>query len=216
MHVKFNQKKGIELMQKHFTFLVVVFLVMSGCSASNESNTTQSTDQSSATSSTVESSEKKETTVVVLETNQGNIELKLFADIAPLAVENFTTHVKNGYYNGLIFHRVIKDFMIQGGDPTGTGTGGESIWKKDFADEFAPNVVFDRPMLLAMANRGPGTNGSQFFITTKPTPWLNGRHTIFGEVVSGQDVVKKIENVKVVPRISKPLEEQKIIKAYIK
>ncbi|OHE04006.1 MAG: peptidylprolyl isomerase, partial [Sulfurimonas sp. RIFCSPLOWO2_12_FULL_36_74] len=116
---------------------------------------------------------------VVLETNQGNIELELFPEVAPLAVENFTTHVKNGYYNGLIFHRIIKDFMIQGGDPSGTGRGGESIWKKDFKDEFT-NKMFERAGVLAMANRGSHTNGSQFFITTAPTPWLNGRHTIFG------------------------------------
>jgi len=110
-------------------------------------------------------------TIVVLETNVGNIELKLYPEVAPLAVENFTTHVKNGYYNGLIFHRVIKGFMIQGGDPTGTGRGGESIWKKSFKDEFGSNVVFDKPFLLAMANSGPKTNGSQFFITLAPTGW---------------------------------------------
>ncbi|OHD99973.1 MAG: peptidylprolyl isomerase, partial [Sulfurimonas sp. RIFCSPLOWO2_02_FULL_36_28] len=120
---------------------------------------------------------------VVLETNQGNIELELFPEVAPLAVENFTTHVKNGYYNGLIFHRIIKDFMIQGGDPSGTGRGGESIWKKDFKDEFT-NKMFERAGVLAMANRGSHTNGSQFFITTAPTPWLNGRHTIFGQVTA--------------------------------
>jgi len=154
--------------------------------------------------------------IVVLETTVGNIELKLYPKVAPLAVENFMTHAKNGYYNGLIFHRVIKGFMIQGGDPTGTGRGGESIWKKDFKDEFAPNVVFDKPFLLAMANRGPTTNGSQFFITLAPTPWLNGKHTIFGEVIKGQDVVKKIENVDVSRGANKPLFDQKIIKAYIK
>jgi len=154
--------------------------------------------------------------IVVLETNVGKIELKLYPKVAPLAVENFTTHVKNGYYNGLIFHRVIKGFMIQGGDPTGTGRGGESIWKKNFEDEFAPNVVFDRPFLLAMANRGPKTNGSQFFITLAPTNWLNGKHTIFGEVVKGKEVVQKIENVDVSRGSNKPLFDQKIKRAYIK
>jgi peptidylprolyl isomerase len=154
-------------------------------------------------------------TVVVLETNVGKIELKMYPEVAPLAVENFTTHVKNGYYNGLIFHRIIKGFMIQGGDPTGTGRGGESIWKKDFKDEFAPNVVFDRPMLLAMANRGPVTNGSQFFITLAPTPWLNGKHTIFGEVISGEQVVRKMENVST-GRGDRPMFDQMIKKAYIK
>jgi len=153
--------------------------------------------------------------IVVLETNVGKIELKLFPKAAPLAVENFVTHVKNGYYNGLIFHRVIKGFMIQGGDPTGTGRGGESIWHKEFKNEYAPNLVFDRPFLLAMANHGPNTNGSQFFITVAPAPWLNGGYTIFGEVVAGQETVKKIENV-TTGRGDRPLFDQKIIKAYIK
>jgi len=152
---------------------------------------------------------------VVLETTQGNIELEMEPKIAPKAVENFTKHVADGYYNGTIFHRVIKGFMIQGGDPTGTGRGGESIWKKDFADEFAPNVTFDKPFILAMANRGPNTNGSQFFITTAATPHLNGGYTIFGKVIAGQDVVRKIENTKTAA-MDRPVKEQKIIKAYIK
>ncbi|RUM61522.1 MAG: peptidylprolyl isomerase [Sulfurimonas sp.] len=154
---------------------------------------------------------------VVFETTQGTLEFKLFDDIAPKAVENFTTHVKNGYYNGLIFHRIIKDFMIQGGDPTGTGRGGESIWKKDFADEFTPGMTFDKAGILAMANRGPHTNGSQFFITTAPTPWLNGHHTIFGEVVNGMDTLNKLNNVATNKRQGdRPLQEQRIIKAYVK
>ena len=164
----------------------------------------------------IKKSNVKAAPIVVLETNVGNIELKLYPKVAPLAVENFTTHVKNGYYNGLIFHRVIKGFMIQGGDPTGTGMGGESIWKKSFKDEFAPNVVFDKPFLLAMANSGPSTNGSQFFITLAPTSLLNGKHTIFGEVVKGQEVVQKIENVTVSRGNNKPLYKQMIKKAYIK
>lgn len=153
--------------------------------------------------------------IVVLETNAGTIELKLYPKVAPLAVENFITHVKNGYYNGLIFHRVIKGFMIQGGDPTGTGMGGESIWKKEFVNEYAPNVVFDKPYLLAMANHGANTNGSQFFITTVATPHLNGGYTIFGEVVSGQDVVRKIENTKTA-RADRPVENQTMIKVTVK
>lgn len=154
--------------------------------------------------------------VVVFETNVGKIELKLYPKVAPLAVENFTTHVKNGYYNGLTFHRIIKGFMIQGGDPEGTGRGGESIWKKPFKDEFANNVVFDKPFLLAMANSGPKTNGSQFFITLAPTGWLNGKHTIFGEVVKGQNIVRKMENVSVSPGNNVPMFKQVIKKAYIK
>ncbi len=153
--------------------------------------------------------------IVVLETNQGKIEIQTRPDVAPKAVENFVTHAKNGYYNGVIFHRVIKGFMIQGGDPTGTGRGGESIWGKVFENEYKPNVVFDKPFIVAMANAGPNTNGSQFFITVAPTPWLNGGYTIFGEVIKGQDVVKKIENTKT-DRGDRPVVEQKIIKAYIK
>ena len=153
--------------------------------------------------------------IVVLETNSGKIELKMYLKKAPLAVENFVTHVKNGYYNGLIFHRVIKGFMIQGGDPTGTGRGGTSIWKKEFKNEYAPNLTFDKPFLLAMANHGPNTNGSQCFITVAPTPWLNGGYTIFGEVISGQKIVRGIENVDVAPN-DRPLLEQVIKKAHIK
>ena len=156
--------------------------------------------------------------VAVFKTNVGTIEIKLFPEVAPKTVENFTTHIKNGYYNGLIFHRVISGFMVQGGDPTGTGRGGESIWKKDFKDEFKPNVVFDRPYILAMANRGRNTNGSQFFITLAPTPHLNGMHTIFGEVIKGKDIVEKIGAVTTSGNRSgnKPLFDQKIIKASIK
>ncbi len=151
--------------------------------------------------------------IATLETSKGNIKIELRADLAPKAVENFVTHSKSGYYNGLIFHRVIKDFMIQGGDPTGTGAGGESIWGKPFEDEFAPNAVFDKAGILAMANRGPNTNGSQFFITTVVTYHLNGRHTIFGYVKEGFDIVKKIENVETNGRYegNKPLEDVKII-----
>jgi peptidylprolyl isomerase len=153
--------------------------------------------------------------IVVLETNAGNIELKMYPKAAPLAVENFTTHVKNGYYNGIIFHRVIKGFMIQGGDPTGTGMGGESIWKRDFVNEYAPNLVFDKPFLLAMANRGPKTNGSQFFITVAPTPWLNGHYTIFGVVKEGMDTVYNISKTPT-GRRDRPIKTIKILKAEIK
>ena len=154
---------------------------------------------------------------VILETTQGKIELELFPDIAPLAVENFLTHVKNGYYNGIAFHRIIKGFMIQGGDPTESGRGGESIWHKPFKDEFK-NKTFNKIGVLAMANAGPHTNGSQFFITTAKTPWLNGRHTIFGQVVGSMDALKKLDNVATLGRRGgdRPLERQEIIKAYIK
>jgi len=162
---------------------------------------------------------KKENAVanptVVFETNQGNIELKLYPEYAPKTVENFLGLVNKKYYNGIIFHRVIKGFMLQGGDPTGTGMGGESFWGGKFNDEFSDKISFDRKGLLAMANAGPNTNGSQFFITVAPTPWLNGHHTIFGEVVSGYDVVTKIEDTPK-GRNDKPVQDQIIIKAYVK
>lgn len=155
---------------------------------------------------------------VILETTQGNIELELYPDIAPLAVENFTTHVKNGYYNGIAFHRIIRNFMIQGGDPTESGRGGESIWKKPFKDEYK-NKTFNKVGILAMANAGPHTNGSQFFITTAQTPWLNGRHTIFGQATAASmSTIQKLNNVPTMGRRGgdRPLERQEIIKAYIK
>lgn len=128
----------------------------------------------------------------IIKTNKGEIKLNLFSDVAPVTVLNFITLAKTGYYNGLKFHRVIEDFMIQGGDPTGTGTGGPGY---QFGDEFKEGVVFNKKGLLAMANAGPNTNGSQFFITHVPTEWLNYKHTIFGEVVSqkDQDVVDSIK-----------------------
>ena len=151
---------------------------------------------------------------VILETTQGSITFDLFADVAPKTCENFTTHCKNGYYNGVIFHRIIEQFMIQGGDPTGTGRGGESIWGKNFEDECAHDLKFDKAGILAMANAGPGTNGSQFFITTAATPWLHMNHTIFGEVTEGMDVIKKLEGVKK-GVADRPINEQKIISATI-
>lgn len=152
--------------------------------------------------------------VLILETNQGNIEVTLKPDVAPKACENMIRLVEKGYYNGVIFHRVIKDFMIQGGDPTGTGRGGESVWGKPFEDEVESSVVFDKSGILAMANAGPGANGSQFFMTTAPTPWLNMKHTIFGEVTAGYEVVQKIESAKTGPQ-DRPVEEQKILRMYL-
>ncbi len=151
----------------------------------------------------------------VIETSMGTITCRLFEKQTPKTVANFVglaegtkewtdtktgKKVKKKLYDGLIFHRVIPDFMIQGGDPLGTGAGGPGY---QFEDEIVSSLVFDKPGKLAMANAGPGTNGSQFFITTVPTPWLNGHHTIFGEVVSGQDVAVKISNVKCKEVVSK-------------
>jgi peptidylprolyl isomerase len=153
---------------------------------------------------------------VVFETNQGVIEIGLMPTIAPKACENFTKLVEKGYYNGTIFHRVIKGFMLQGGDPEGTGAGGSSIWGKPFEDEVSPKVKFDREGLLAMANRGSGTNGSQFFITTGKPSHLNMKHTIFGEVLAGMDVVKKIDATPTSKPQNRPTEDQKIQKAFVK
>lgn len=153
--------------------------------------------------------------IAVLETTQGTIEIKLMPEAAPKTCENFTGLIEKGYYDGIIFHRVIKDFMLQGGDPTGTGMGGESLWGGKFEDECSPDQTFNRKGLLAMANAGPNTNGSQFFITTVECPWLNMRHTIFGEVTEGYDIVEAIENTATDGR-DRPLEEQKIIKASVK
>jgi peptidyl-prolyl cis-trans isomerase A (cyclophilin A) len=147
------------------------------------------------------------TLTATLRTNQGTIVVRLFPDQAPKTVRNFVELAQGGrewtdprtskpshesLYNGTIFHRVIPDFMIQGGDPLGTGTGGPGY---QFGDEIHPDLAFNRPYLLGMANAGPGTNGSQFFITTVPTPWLTGKHTIFGEVIEGNDVVDAISHL---------------------
>ena len=181
----------------------------------------------------------------VINTNHGDITVKLFRNEAPKAVENFVTHAKEGYYDGLIFHRVINDFMIQGGDPTGTGMGGESIWGEPFEDEFTPELHNLRGA-LCMANAGPHTNGSQFFIVQAKecpasmlsqmealtnrgfpteiadaykemggTPWLDFHHTVFGQVTNGMETVDDIAKV-AVDNNSKPLDDVIINKIEIK
>lgn len=167
-----------------------------------------------------------------MKTNLGDITIQLFPEQAPKTVENFVQLAKKGYYDGIIFHRVIPDFMIQGGDPTGTGMGGESIYGEKFADEFSPEL-FNLRGALSMANAGPNTNGSQFFIVQKKdvpkemmsqlteagfpaeiveayknggTPWLDFRHTVFGQVVEGMDVVDKISGVQTVAQ-DRPAED---------
>jgi peptidyl-prolyl cis-trans isomerase B (cyclophilin B) len=167
---------------------------------------------------------RKNDTIAIMKTNMGDIKIKFFPNEAPKAVENFITHAKNGYYNGVTFHRVINEFMIQGGDPTATGMGGESIWNAPFEDEFTDKLHNIRGA-LSMANSGPNTNGSQFFIVQKGpfsddemealkqngydiklmeeyrpyggTPWLDNRHTVFGQVIEGMDVVDAIAAVEV-------------------
>ncbi|KAF8631019.1 hypothetical protein AX15_002630 [Amanita polypyramis BW_CC] len=145
-----------------------------------------------------------------IHTTLGDIHIRLFPEHAPKAVENFVGHARSSYYEGVIFHRVIAKFMIQTGDPLGDGTGGTSIWGKDFEDEFSDQLRHDRPYTVSMANAGLNTNGSQFFITTTATPWLDKKHTIFGRVLSGLEVVHAIENVKT-NKVDKPYEDIKII-----
>ena len=128
--------------------------------------------------------------MITIETNRGEIKLELYPEKTPITVANFVNLANRGYYNGLRFHRVIPDFMIQGGDPTGTGSGGPGY---RFEDEFDSSLRHNAPGILSMANAGPGTNGSQFFITHVPTPWLDGKHSVFGKVVSGMEVVNSIQ-----------------------
>ncbi len=175
---------------------ILIFAVLAifiGCTQKN----TEGNNQPKTNSENVQVETKKDTiTVAVFKTNMGTFETELFPDEAPKAVENFTGLAEKGYYKGVIFHRVIPNFMIQGGDPTGTGRGGASLWGKSFEDEVNTGLQFDSTGILAMANAGPNTNGSQFFITVAPTPWLNGHHTIFGKVISGMDIVNSISEVK--------------------
>lgn len=152
---------------------------------------------------------------VTLCTTAGDIRLRLFADECPKTVENFVTHARNGYYDGLLFHRVIKGFMVQTGDPKGDGTGGESIWGGEFEDEFRRELRHDRAGTLSMANAGPNTNGSQFFITCVPTPWLDNKHTVFGRVEEGMDVVKRIENTPTHEKTEKPLDDLQILQVVV-
>eukprot|EP00915_Cephaloidophora_sp_WS-2016_P008780 GHVH01012299.1.p1 GENE.GHVH01012299.1~~GHVH01012299.1.p1 ORF type:complete len:765 (+),score=104.00 GHVH01012299.1:54-2297(+) len=146
----------------------------------------------------------------VIHTNKGDIRIQLHMEATPKTVENFVTHSRNGYYDGLIFHRVIKGFMIQTGCPHGKGTGGESIWGGHFNDEIVADLRHDRPYMVSMANAGAGTNGSQFFITMVPCPHLDGKHTIFGKVVEGHDICHMIENV-TTNREDRPYEDIKMV-----
>lgn len=149
--------------------------------------------------------------IVKIETSLGVIEAELFVNEAPKTANNFLDLAKKGFYDGIIFHRVIPGFMIQTGDPTGTGMGGPGY---QFEDEFSPKLKHDKLGMLSMANSGPGTNGSQFFITVAPTPWLDGHHSIFGKVTKGQDVADKIVNA---PRDSgdRPLQTVQMTKVTV-
>lgn len=135
---------------------------------------------------------------IILKTSRGDIHITMFASKAPLTVANFLNLASRGYYDGIKFHRVIPDFMIQGGDPTGTGSGGPGY---EFEDEFHPSLKHDQGGLLSMANRGPRTNGSQFFITHVATPWLDGKHAIFGAVTEGKDIVDAVKQGDTITKI---------------
>ncbi|MBI2416367.1 MAG: peptidylprolyl isomerase [Ignavibacteriales bacterium] len=151
----------------------------------------------------------------IMETSMGNIEIELFEKDVPKTVQNFVGLSEKGYYNGIIFHRIIDEFMIQGGDPTGTGRGGESIYGKKFDDEFQPHLRHNAAGILSMANAGPGTNGSQFFITLIPTPWLDNKHSVFGKVIGGIDVLSAIGKVKTHKPSDKPVVDVVIKKVTI-
>eukprot|EP01083_Nonionella_stella_P033870 92682_1 len=159
---------------------------------------------------TSQSVQKEHIKGAVIHTTMGDIHCKLFGKECPRTVENFVTHSRNGYFDGLKFHRVIKQFMIQTGDPEGDGTGGESIWGGEFEDEFDKSLRHDRPGTISMANAGPDTNGSQFFVSVRACPWLDDKHTVFGRVTKGMDVVNQIENA-ATDHLDRPHEVIKII-----
>ncbi|WP_312468976.1 peptidylprolyl isomerase [Neobacillus sp.] len=221
--------------QMLFTLLTIV-LVLAACGTSTKKEeaksktSTPKTEQkegdqqvSNAVYPQLSTEVSENEKLIEMETSMGNIKIKLFPEYAPKAVENFVKHSEAGYYDGLTFHRVIKDFMIQGGDPNGNGTGGESIWGKPFEDEFSKNL-YNLRGALSMANSGSNTNGSQFFIVQSTklddsmksqmekagypkeiiaayenggTPWLDHKHTVFGQVIEGMDVVDKIADTPV-------------------
>ena len=181
-------------------FLLIILTLTLGCK--NGSTTQQKGDIV-----TQYMNGKDSVTVAVIKTNMGTIEILLFDELVPKTVENFVGLAQKGYYNGIIFHRVIENFMVQGGDPTGTGRGGESFWGKSFADEFNMELKHLTPGVLSMANAGPNTNGSQFFITLIPTPWLDGKHSIFGHVLKGMEVVEAIGKVATSQPFNKPLND---------
>lgn len=182
-------------MKAAFIALVLSLFLLSGC-ANNANNIT---------------GEATMNTKVMLETSMGNIKIQLFDDKVPVTAGNFKKLVEQGFYNGIIFHRVIDGFMIQGGDPTGTGMGGPGY---KIQDEFHPSLTHSKAGIVSMANAGPNTGGSQFFITLAATPWLDGRHSVFGEVIEGMDVVEAIGKVQTGAQ-DRPKTDVVIKKAYV-
>jgi len=235
--------------KREWLLLISFFVLLAGCGTkesveaekiekTNEETqqTTTKTEGEIAMYSQLSKEVASNEALVVMNTTMGAIKIKLFPEVAPKTVENFITHAENGYYDDIIFHRIIKDFMIQGGDPTGTGMGGESIYGKTFADEFS-DKAFNLRGALSMANAGPGTNGSQFFIVQASrvdsgmlkqlkdagypeeivsayeqnggTPWLDNKHTVFGQVIEGLEVIDEMASVQKGAG-DKPLEDIKI------
>ncbi|MBL7127961.1 MAG: peptidylprolyl isomerase [Ignavibacteria bacterium] len=196
-----------------FIVLILAGVLLIGC-GNNEQKTDTEKKKDEKKTETTQTQERKDTLkekdekksdsdLVLMETSMGDIKIKLFMDKAPITAGNFKELIEQGFYDGIIFHRVIDDFMIQGGDPTGTGTSGSG---KTIPDEFGEGLKHNKKGILSMANSGPNTGTSQFFITLVPTPHLDGKHAIFGEVIEGMDVVEKIRKVKTDAR-DKPVED---------
>ena len=181
-----------------YKFILLSLLVLFVGCAQQQSEQLNNNQNSSKGDKVKEMLSLKENEMLVakFQTSMGNFDIELYPREVPKTVENFVGLAMKNYYNGITFHRIIDNFMIQGGDPTGTGMGGESYWGGEFADEFSPNLLHDVPGVLSMANAGPNTNGSQFFIILVPTPWLNGKHSVFGKVFQGLDIVQKIGKVR--------------------
>ena len=205
--MRFFVKKPILLLAA----LSLAVLIISACSGSEPPTATPAPQTSTTGESTIKqynappamSIDSEKSYTAKLNTNHGEVTIELYAADAPVTVNSFVFLARDNFYDGVIFHRIIEGFMIQGGDPTGTGTGGPGY---RFQDEIVPSLTFAEPGLLAMANAGPGTNGSQFFITVTPTPHLNGNHTIFGKVTEGYDVVLAISRTDTGPR-DKPVND---------
>lgn len=198
------------MLKKSLLFIIIIATAaLVGCSGEKTKSEEKNINKKSVEDRVKELMDLKDNEILVakFETSMGNFDIELFAREVPKTVENFVGLATKKYYDGVTFHRVIDDFMIQGGDPTGTGMGGESYWGGKFEDEFRMDLKHDEAGILSMANAGPNTNGSQFFITLVPTPWLNGRHTVFGKVISGLDVVKAIGKVKTTKPGDKPVED---------
>lgn len=187
---------------KNLFVLIMIMGFLFGCKDANSSNNQQLQNKPEEGKKMADS-----LLVAVIKTNMGTIEIEMFDKLVPKTVENFKGLAEKGYYNGVVFHRVIEKFMIQGGDPTGTGRGGESFWGGKFEDEFNPTLKHDVPGVLSMANAGPNTNGSQFFITLVATPWLDGKHSVFGKVIDGMDVVEAIGKVQTTKPFDKPVKD---------